>query len=78
MRTLLQSLFHIVHYIKPSSSREESPEMYLLALQYYGDDGNRTIKGNEKANSRVEMNQIEIERLLSEARRVRTKKKEKE
>jgi hypothetical protein len=65
MRSLLDSLFHIVHLIKPSASREESSEMYLLAMQYHE---NISIKTNQT-------NQNEIEKLLDEARRVRTKKK---
>jgi hypothetical protein len=66
MRSLLQSLFHIVHLVKPSASREESPEMYLLAMKYHGDTSIKT-----------DNNQNEMERLLAEARRVRTKKKDK-
>jgi 23S rRNA (uridine2552-2'-O)-methyltransferase len=64
MRLLLQSLFHVVHHVKPSASRIESSEMYLLAMQYYGETSN--LSNN---------NQNEIEKLLSEARRVRMKKK---
>lgn len=78
MRQFLQSLFRVVHHIKPSSSREESPEMYLLALEYRAEDTNRSSLRIDKENTRVETNRSEIERLLQEARRVRTKKKEKE
>jgi 23S rRNA (uridine2552-2'-O)-methyltransferase len=68
MRSLLESLFHIVHLVKPSASRSESSEMYLLAMQYHGETSNLSTKTD---------NNNEIERLLSEARRVRTKKKDK-
>ncbi len=68
MRSLLQSLFHIVHLIKPSASRSESSEMYLLAMQYHEDTSNQSAKTENKDEN-------EIERLLAEARRVRTKKK---
>ena len=68
MRRLLQTLFRVVHHIKPSSSREESPEMYLLALDYRAD----------MKNSKVETNRTDMEWLIEEARRVRTKKKIKE
>ena len=78
MRRLLQSLFSIVHHIKPSSSREESPEMYLLALDYRAEKSNRSLTPLDKENTRVETNRTEIERLLEEARRVRRKRKEKE
>jgi hypothetical protein len=43
--------------------------MYLLAMQYYGETSNLSKK--------TDNNQNEIEKLLSEARRVRTKKKNK-
>lgn len=70
MRSLLQSYFNIIHLVKPSASRIESPEMYLLAMQYHGQTtSNLTDKTDSKQN--------EMERLLAEARRVRTKKKEK-
>ena len=79
MRRLLQSLFGIVHHIKPSSSREESPEMYLLALGYRAaEESKRSLPRIDKENTRVETNRTEIERLLEEARRVRRKKKENE
>lgn len=69
MRSLLESLFRAVHLIKPSASREQSPEIYLLGLKYFG---------NESVNQpENEKNHNELERLLSEARRVRTKKKDK-
>ena len=67
MRSLLQTLFHIVHLVKPSASREESSEMYLLAMKYHGDTSSNTDHNNQN----------EMERLLAEARRVRTKKKDK-
>jgi len=70
MRLLLESFFHIVHLVKPSASRSESSEMYLLAMQYYGQTSNLSTKTDNNNN-----NQNEMERLLSEARRVRTKKK---
>jgi hypothetical protein len=73
MRSVLESLFHIVHLIKPSASREESSEMYLLAMQYYGDVSHLSTKTDDK-NQRVETNRNEIDRLIAEARRVRTKK----
>ena len=65
MRSLLESLFRQVHLIKPSASRIESAEVYLLALQYHGDTSSQT--STKKQN--------ELERMLEEARRVRTKKK---
>lgn len=68
MRLSLQSFFHTVHLIKPSASRSESSETYLLAMQYREDTSNRsskTVDGNS------------MEHLLAEARRVRIKKKEK-
>ncbi len=70
MRSLLQSFFHIVHLVKPSASRIESAEMYLLAMQYHGDTSNLSTKTDNP-------NQNDMDRLLAEARRVRTKKKEK-
>jgi len=66
----LNHFFHIVHLVKPSASRSESSEMYLLAMQYHGDTSNLSTKPDSN-------NQNEIERLLAEARRVRTKKKDK-
>lgn len=66
MRLLLQSFFHIVHLVKPSASRSESAEMYLLAMQYQGD-----------TPKKIDNSQNELEKILSEARRVRTKKKDK-
>jgi 23S rRNA (uridine2552-2'-O)-methyltransferase len=72
IRNSLKSLFRIVHSIKPSSSREESPEMYLLAMQYYGTTVNSSLDSNWNDQTRVETNPTEIERLLAEARRVRT------
>lgn len=69
MRSLLQSYFQSVHLIKPSASRSESSEMYLLAMQYQGETSNLSGKKDNEKN--------ELERLLSEARRVRTKKREK-
>jgi hypothetical protein len=68
MRSLLQTCFHNVHLVKPSSSRIESSEMYLLAMQYHEDTSNLFQKTDNKDKN-------EIERLLEEARRVRTKKK---
>jgi len=70
MRSSLQSFFSVVHLIKPSASRIESSEMYLLAMQYRGDTSNQSTKTDNKDEN-------EIERLLAEARRVRTKKKDK-
>ena len=70
MRSLLQSLFHIVHLVKPSASRSESSEMYLLAMQYHGDTSNQSSNVDPQDEN-------ELEKLLAEARRVRTKKKEK-
>lgn len=71
MRGSLQSFFQTVHLIKPSASRSESSETYLLARQYHGTPSNpspKTIHDKDKH---------EMEQLLAEARRVRTKKKEK-
>ncbi|CAF1198560.1 unnamed protein product [Rotaria sp. Silwood1] len=76
MRSLLESLFHIVHLVKPSASRNQSSEMYLLAMQYYGDSSNISIS-TDNNNQRIETNRNEIEKLLAEARRIRTKKNDK-
>jgi hypothetical protein len=75
LRSLLESLFHIVHLVKPSASRSESSEVYLLAMQYHADTSNISTKIDN--NQRIETNRNEIERLIGEARRVRTKKKDK-
>jgi hypothetical protein len=75
LRSLLESLFHIVHLVKPSASRSESSEVYLLAMQYHADTSNISTKIDN--NQRIETNRNEIERLIDEARRVRTKKKDK-
>ncbi|CAF1475586.1 unnamed protein product [Rotaria magnacalcarata] len=78
MRSLLESIFRIVHLVKPSASREQSPEMYLLGLKYCGDASNTlTPTDNNNNNPRIETNQDEIKKLLAEARRIRTKKNEK-
>ena len=69
MRLLLQSYFNIIHLVKPSASRSESSEIYLLAMQYNG----QTISNGEKLKNNSKQN--EMEKLLEEARRVRTKKK---
>lgn len=68
MRSSLQSLFHTVQLIKPSASRIESSETYLLAMQYHGETSNQSSKT---------IDQNDMEYLLAEARRVRMKKKEK-
>jgi hypothetical protein len=76
LRSLLVSLFHIVHLVKPSASRSESSEVYLLAMQYHADTSNISTKiDNNNNNQRIETNRNEIERLIGEARRVRTKRK---
>ncbi|CAF1233064.1 unnamed protein product [Adineta steineri] len=78
IRSLLESLFHIVHLIKPSASRSESAEMYLLAMQYHIDTSNISSKTNKtNSNQRIETDQSEIKRLIDEARRIRTKNKDK-
>ena len=80
LRSLLESLFGAVHVIKPSSSRSESSELYLLALKYRSDATNRPTNAsddNQNENTRIETNRHEIERLINEARRVRTKNKDK-
>ena len=78
MRLLLESLFRIVHLIKPSASRNQSSEVYLLAMQYHGDASVTAINiDNDNNNKRVETNQNEIEKLIAEARRVRKKKNDK-
>jgi len=76
LRSLLESLFHIVHLVKPSASRSESSEVYLLAMKYHADTSNISTKIDNN-NQRIETNRNEIERLIDEARRVRTKKKDK-
>ncbi|CAF0913445.1 unnamed protein product [Rotaria sordida] len=73
MRILLESLFHIVHLVKPSASRYQSPEMYLLAMKYHGDTSNISTNVDNN-NQRIETNRNEIEKLLVEARRIRMKK----
>ena len=73
MRLQLESLFRVVHHLKPSASREESAEMYLLGMQYFGSAPNTPEKSS--TNQRIETDRKEIERLMDEARRVRTKNK---
>ena len=75
MRSLLEKLFRSVYQIKPTSSREESPESYLLAMKYYGNEMNSEEQATKTSNSRVETDRKKLEQLLEEARRVRTKKK---
>lgn len=62
MRSYLESRFEVVHHVKPSASREESPEVYLLAMKYL-------------PKETKEKNLSEFEKMLEEARRVRTKPK---
>ncbi|CAF2501126.1 unnamed protein product [Rotaria sp. Silwood2] len=76
MRSLLESLFHIVHLVKPSASRYQSPEMYLLAMQYHADSSDISLN-TDNNNQRIETKRNEIEKLLAEARRIRTKKNDK-
>ena len=77
LRSLLESLFRTVHLVKPSSSRSESAETYLLALQYHSDTFSLSKKSNDQnQNTRIETDRHELERLINEARRIRTKKKD--
>lgn len=79
LRSILESLFGAVYVVKPSSSRSESSELYLLALEYRPDATNRSTNAsdNQNENTRIETDRHEIERLINEARRVRTKNKDK-
>jgi 23S rRNA U2552 (ribose-2'-O)-methylase RlmE/FtsJ len=66
MRSHLASLFDVVHLVKPSASRDESPEMFLLAMGY---------RGIKETMADEQSNRTELDHILSEARRIRTKKK---
>lgn len=78
MRSLLESQFQTVHLVKPSASRYQSPEMYLLAMQYQSTASNVSTNAHDNNNQRITTNRNEIEKLLAEARRVRTKKNDKQ